>query len=424
VNPFPSPSARNVASCAAKVATIALILLVIVALPAAWSCGYLMLLTLLSGKLENLHPVSNTLRFDFIVPAHDEAPIIEQTIASLQRVDWPNDRFRILVIADNCTDATANVAGLAGADVLIRDDPGRRGKGYALQYGFAASRERRWADAVVVVDADSDVSPNLLAAFAARIESGVHAVQAHYGVRNPMASWRTRLITIATASFMMLRSRARERLRLSCGIRGNGWCATHRLLEWVPYQAFSLAEDVEYGIAIGLAGYRVAYADEAHAYSDMVAGADVARTQRQRWERGRFQLIRSQTIPLFARALECGSGQCLDLGVDLLILPLSYVALNVVVLAVLAALGYWSHVSSAGFLWAAACCFVLLLLHVCRGWQLSGVGARGLWDLARVPWFLAWKLCLILGRRESTEWVRTEREGRDRDGRHREGNDP
>ncbi len=390
--------------------TVAFIVLVIAAVPATMSCCYLLALTLLSGKLAAQRPASRTIRFDLIVPAHDEAPIIERTIASLQRIDWPNDRFRIVVIADNCTDATASVAALAGAEVLERNDPSRRGKGYALQHGFATSRERRWADAVVVVDADSDVSPNILAAFAARIQTGHYAVQAHYGVRNPMASWRTRLITIATAAFMQLRSRARERLHLSCGIRGNGWCATHRLLELVPYRAFSLAEDVEYGIAIGLAGHRVAYADEAHAYSDMVAGADVAGTQRQRWEHGRFQLVRAQTIPLLAHALRRRSGLCLDLAVDLLVLPLSYVALNVFGLAILAAVGHWSRLSSAWFLWIAAGCFACLLLHVCRGWQLSGVGIRGVWDLARVPWFLIWKLCLNLRRRESRDWVRTQRE--------------
>jgi hypothetical protein len=76
------------------------------------------------------------------------------------------------------------------------------------------------------------------------------------------------------AAYHVLRSRARERQRVSCGIRGNGWCVTHKLLASVRYQAFSLAEDLEYGIALGLAGYRVHYAGEAHASQDMTVGPE------------------------------------------------------------------------------------------------------------------------------------------------------
>jgi cellulose synthase/poly-beta-1,6-N-acetylglucosamine synthase-like glycosyltransferase len=386
------------------------ILLVILAIPATLSCGYLMLLTLLSAKPRPQLPTSKVLRFDLIVPAHNEAPIIARAIASLQRIDWPDDRFRILVVADNCTDATADIASASGAEVLVRNDPTSRGKGYALQYAFNVSRARQWADAVVVVDADSDVSSNILEACAARIESGAQAVQAHYGVRNSMLSWRTRLLTIATTSFMMVRSRAREKLRLSCGIRGNGWCVTHRLLALVPYRAFSLAEDVEYGIALGLAGYRVAYADEAHAYSDMVTSEHIARTQRQRWENGRFQLVRSKTLPLLAAAMRLRSAQCLDLGLDLLVLPLSYVVLNVLAVAILSVLGYWQQTTSVAFVWVAITCCTFLVLYVGRGWQLSGIGVQGLWDLSGAPWFLIWKLCLNLRRRAAGEWVRTQRE--------------
>ena len=92
--------------------------------------------------------------------------------------------FRVLVVADNCTDSTAALARAAGAEVLERDDTERRGKGYALDFAFHASQAHGWADAVVVVDADTEVSANLLEAFAARIENGAKAIQAHYGVLN------------------------------------------------------------------------------------------------------------------------------------------------------------------------------------------------------------------------------------------------
>ena len=389
---------------------LANLLLTLLSVPAVLSCGYLLCLTLLSGRPLAPKPGARILRFDIIIPAHNEASIIQRTVTSLQDIRWPREAFRILAVADNCSDDTAAVAQAAGAEVLVRNDSDHRGKGYALRYAFEVSCAAGLADAVVVVDADSEVSGNLLEALSARIEAGANAVQVHYGVRNPMASWRTRLITIAKGAVHIVRSRARERLGFSCGLRGNGWCVTHRLLRQVPYQAFSLTEDVEYGIAIGLAGYRVFYADEAHANADMVSSESLARRQRQRWEDGRFQLIRTQTLKLLNAALKRRSGVCLDLALDLLVLPLSYVALNVLLLLSVAAFALWLNLAPAAWLWAGIACFAGLCSYVLRGWQLSGIGARGALDLAGIPWFLAWKVWLMLQRRESKEWVRTSRE--------------
>jgi len=210
------------------------------------------------------------------------------------------------------------------------------------------------------------------------------------------------------AAFHRVRSRGRERLGLSCGFRGNGWCVTHALLEQVPYRAFSLAEDIEYGIELGLAGVRVHYADEAFVAAEMVADAASAASQRRRWELGRWQLLRTKTAALLRAAVQRRSPICLDLAVDLLVLPLSYIVLNVVALLAVAALAPW-QASALPWLWLGATCAAGLLLYVLRGWQLSGMGVRGLVDLARAPFFLAWKVMLLLRSRGSRTWVRTTR---------------
>jgi len=392
------------------VTIIANLILFVLALPATAVSLYLLILTLLSHAPPVALRSSRRLRFDVIVPAHNEAAAIDGVVASLRKLDWPADGFRVLVIADNCTDSTAVLARAAGAEVLERHDTERRGKGYALAFAFQASQAHGWAYAVVVVDADTEVSPNLLEAFASRIENGAAVIQAHYRVLNSQASWRTRLMAIAMASFHRVRSRARERLRLSCGIRGNGWCITHRLLRQAPYRAFSLTEDIEYGIDLGLAGYRVHYADEANVAATMVSGEQAARTQRQRWEAGRLQLIRSKTPALLRAARGPDGGVCLDLALDLLVLPLSYAAINVAVLIVLASVALLWEPSMEIWLWLALGCGASLLLYVLRGWQLSGVGMRGLVDLLRAPFFVLWKVLLMLRAHKSAEWVRTKRE--------------
>jgi hypothetical protein len=207
-----------------------------------------------------------------------------------------------------------------------------------------------------------------------------------------------------------VRSRARERLRLSCGLRGNGWCITHRLLRQVPYRAFSLAEDIEYGIDLGLAGHRVHYVDEAWVAAAMVSGEEAARTQRQRWEDGRAQLIRARLAPLWKASRRPGGGVSLDLMFDLLVLPLSYVVANVALLMLLAGMAVLWQPSAQIWLWLGLACGLSLSLYVLRGWQLSGVGLRGLADLLRAPSFVVWKLLLMLRAHDSAEWIRTKRE--------------
>jgi cellulose synthase/poly-beta-1,6-N-acetylglucosamine synthase-like glycosyltransferase len=387
---------------------VVVIALSILALPATAACMYLLALTCLSARPALPPGSSRKMFFDIIVPAHDEAAGIAETIASLQRLGWPGERYRIVVVADNCTDATAAVSLEAGATVLERQDSTRRGKGYALAHAFTWSRSAGLADAVAVVDADSVVSANLLESFAARIEAGACALQAHYGVLNATDSWRTRLMAIALGSIHKVRSRARERLGLSCGIRGNGWCVTHALLDKLPYRSFSLTEDVEFGIELGLAGHRVAYCDESHVNGEMVTTEQAARSQRQRWEGGRIGLIREKVPALLRAAVARRSLVCLDLAFDLLVLPLSYVVVNVagiIAIGVLNPAGFRSALLMVGLIDLLA-----LSVYVCRGWILSGIGIVGIWDLLRVPGFLFWKLLLIRAQPKPNTWIRTKRE--------------
>jgi cellulose synthase/poly-beta-1,6-N-acetylglucosamine synthase-like glycosyltransferase len=384
------------------------VLLLMLALAATVPCLYLLLLTTLSARLPRAPASSRRLRFDVIVPAHDEAAGITRTIDNLIHLDWPRHLFRVVVVADNCTDQTAQVARAAGAEVLVRTDAEQRGKGYALAFAFAASDADGRADALVVVDADSEASPNLLEAFAARLEGGAAAVQAHYGVLNAFASWRTRLMAIALGSFHKLRSRGRERLHASCGIRGNGWCVTRALLARIPYRAFSLTEDIEFGVELGLGGCRVAYTEDAQVDGEMVTSAAAAKSQRQRWEGGRLKLIAAKLPPLARAVLTRGDGVCLDLALDLLVLPLSYLVLTVLAFAVAGLL--LGGTARNPVLGLAAADTAILVLYVMRGWQLSEVGARGLLDLARAPAFILWKLLLMVSGRRVQQWVRTHRE--------------
>jgi len=386
------------------------ILLFLLGSPLHFAAAYLLVATLLSAPLRRPEVSQPSRRFRFVVPAHNESAGITETVQSLRAVDYPSELFEIVVVADNCSDDTAEKAAAAGATVMVRNDTEKRGKGYALVHVFSSTSPE--VDAVVVIDADTLISPNLLRAFAARRDLGARAVQADYAVRNPDAGWRTRLIAIAFGAFHIVRSRARERLSLSCGLRGNGMCFSTELLREIPHAAYSVVEDVEYGVRLGEAGYRVHYADEAHVYGEMVTTSAAANTQRRRWEEGRKALIKEHARRLLGAGIGRPSRVLFDLALDLYIPPLSRIAVGVflgelLATALLFALG-------AGRLSLAAYGLGLtsVLLYVLRGWSVSGTGLRGLMDLALAPVYVLWKLTLRFKKppRATAEWVRTERE--------------
>jgi 1,2-diacylglycerol 3-beta-glucosyltransferase len=355
-------------------------------------------------------PVGDTSRtIAVIVPAHNEAANIAETIASIHATEYPVERRRIMVIADNCTDATAALARAAGAEVIERFDAVNRGKGYALGDVFPQVLADPRVDAVVVVDADTIVSTNLLLAFGARFAAGEDAVQARYGVRNAEASWRTRLLKIAFAAFHDVRSLGRERIRVSTGLRGNGMAFSRRALTLVPHDAFSVVEDLEYGLRLAAAGIRVAYAHEAEVVGEMPSDGKSAASQRQRWERGRAQMRREHGFALVRKAVTKRDAVAADLAADVLVPPLGQLG---VVLGAGTAIAVAWRVATSSSLPLRVWGFGLsgLIAHVGAGWWRSGTGARGLVDLAAAPAYVGWKLGSKAVRKAPDTWVRTTRE--------------
>lgn len=379
---------------------------------------YLLWLTIGAWRLSAPKPRTPTTRFTYIVPSHNEEVGIEATVRSLESVDYPESLRRVWVIADNCKDRTAELARKAGAHVIERFSEDKRGKGYALELAFEKILEDDFSDAVVVVDADTLVTKNILTAFDARFAAGAGAVQAEYGVSNPLASWRTRLMTIALALFHVLRSLARERRGLSAGLRGNGMGFSRQTLAKVPHNAFSIVEDLEYGIRLGRQGIRVQFVHEARVLGEMVSGEAASRSQRRRWEQGRLQMAKSHGFPLLKEALAKGDRLLFDLAMDVLVPPITFIAAPLLASSVLIAVlgfGFGMMFPLSGATTSLGLLF--FLLYITRGVMLSGVGWRGVLDMGWAPVYMVWKLTLPLRRddKKKGEWVRTARESSSKD---------
>ncbi len=346
---------------------------------------------------------ADALRLAAVVPAHDEEEGIGRTVSGLLEGAPPRDRFEVVVVADNCTDSTADRAREAGARVLVRTDAVRRGKGYALDFAFRTLLPEGWG-AFLVVDADTRAGGTLLAEARAAFAGGADAVQARYGVLNPGASLRTRLMNVALLAFNVLRPRGRSRWGLSSGILGNGFGLARATLEAVPYEASSIVEDLEYHLRLVESGRRVSFLDAAWVYGEMPSGKKAATSQRARWEGGRF-LMMKEHVPVLLGKVLAGRLRLVEPLLELLLLPLAF---HVLLLLGAAALPFGPSraLGLAGL--------AVVLLHVLSAIAVGGGGWRDVGALAGAPFYVLWKLtaarAIAKASRRDAAWVRTSRE--------------
>jgi cellulose synthase/poly-beta-1,6-N-acetylglucosamine synthase-like glycosyltransferase len=333
-----------------------------------------------------------------IVPAHNEAALIADCVQSL--LASGSGEVCVYVIAHNCTDRTSEIAFQAGATVLPLEGPG--GKGLALDHGFRQALENG-ADGVLVVDADSTVSPNLVHSVAAALAAGADAVQTRYQVANDDANPRTQLMALAFLGMNVLRPRGRDRLGLSCGIFGNGFALSAATLDRVPYTANSLVEDLESHLRLVSAGLRVEFLDSTTVLGEMPEKSPAAATQRARWEGGRALMRRQWTLPL-VRSVLGGKARLLEPLLDLLSLPLATQA-GLLFVAALLPIAWLRCYSAASFL------AIVFYVLVSAGMSPSPIAS--LRALAATPAYLAWKLLMLpstrLAARKDAAWVRTQR---------------
>ena len=226
----------------------------VVAVPVAYLCvvtGAAVVATLQRwvGAAPGVDALSAT--FAILIPAHNEQSDIGRLLASLAALDYPRERHTVCVIADNCTDQTAQIARAAGARVYEREDATKRGKGYALAWIFGQlAGEGLTFDAYTVLDADSVVDPDFLRALARGLATGAPALQASNAVLNVSESPSTALRWLALTLMNHVRPLGRNRLGGSSTLTGNGMCLTHSLLQRHPWQAYGLAEDYQYYLTL------------------------------------------------------------------------------------------------------------------------------------------------------------------------------
>ena len=354
-------------------------------------------------------------RYLIVIPAHDEERLIGATLDSLAVLDHPPDRYDVHVVADHCTDGTAEVVRAHGVDVHVRDE-GEPGKGPALQWllrRLADHVETR--DAVVFVDADTSVDAGFLRAVDAHLAAGAEVVQGYYGVRDAGTSPVVAFRAAAFAGRNYLRPLGRTTIGGTAGLYGNGMVFRTAVLQRHGWSGH-LTEDAELQLDLLLDGVKVDFAPAARVEAEMPDTLAAAQSQHERWERGRLDLARRYVPTLLAQTVRGGPAgrvASLDAALDQAVPPFSIVAAGGLAWAAVALLRcvVWPSRRHRRRLRRAIGGLIVQTVYVLSALRLVHAPAAVYRSLLGAPRMVAWKIGLwsrVLVR-PPERWIRTAR---------------
>ena len=361
---------------------IGVLVAVALGLPGLATAAHLGLLTLGSLFYRDAEPGANEeIRFLILVPAHNEELVIARCLEAIEA-----DRRRrdlVLVVADRCTDATAEIATRFGAIVLERGPDSEPGRAAARQAGLERARSLEW-DAVVMLDADSVVLPGFFAGCETALAGGADAVQAR-SESEPGSTLATEAALLAFTLQGVTVPRGRDRLGLSVRLRGTGMAIRRELVLAHRFGA-PASEDLVFSLDLLLDGVRCRHVDSSRLRSEGVSRWDSFGGQKLRYEAGRMAAARTYVPKLLRRSVRHRDPACLEAAWFLATPPFALAALSLLAAAGTAALVscWWlAAVFGAGL--------VTLALVLATGLIQAGAGARSWLALAAAPWYLVWK---------------------------------
>lgn len=263
--------------------------------------------------------------FVCLVPAHNEERVIGKLVESLNRQRYPSELVRVVVVADGCTDGTADAARSAGATVWVRHGD-TNGKGEAIRYGverLAAEesvllRDHTGPVAVCVFDADNVVHQDFLREMNACLLQGKRVIQGYLDIKNPHDNWITRGYAGGYWHTNRHWQFARSKLGLSAAIGGTGFCVEWGLLRSKGWKYTTLTEDLEFQVDCLLDGVIPAWAHHAKVYDEKPTKLVPSLRQRSRWMRGHWQTCFRYLPRLVARGIVTRNLAMLDAALYLL----------------------------------------------------------------------------------------------------------
>jgi cellulose synthase/poly-beta-1,6-N-acetylglucosamine synthase-like glycosyltransferase len=346
-----------------------------------------------------------------LMPAHNESAGIEKTIRALQ--PQLNETTQLWVVADNCTDNTAQLAAASAEHVRVveRSDPQRRGKGYALAYGLDQLAQNP-PSVVVILDADCELSEHGITALARDALTFDAPIQADY-VLLPSTHPSPRSVVSALA--FLVKNRVRPRglaaLGMPCLLTGTGMAFPWPVLRKAPPTDDNLVEDMVMGLELAKLGHAPRMCPDVCVTSALPEGEKTASAQRTRWEHGHLATLKTHVPQLMLRGLNEGRIDLCALALELLVPPLSLLVLGLaagwIVCAIAAMIG-GSDMPLRLFTFS----LLSIAVGVLAGWLRYGRELVRPRDLLSIPMYVLWKLPLyfsFFSKGKQQSWERTER---------------
>lgn len=347
-------------------------------------------------------------RIAVLVPAHDEGRGLLPTLSDARAQVGPGDR--IIVIADNCSDDTADVARAEGVEVVERREPDRRGKGFAIDFGLR-HLESAPPDVVVILDADCRLGRNALSKLAQCSAATARPSQALYLME---AGDLARPAEAIARFAWIVRNHARplglSALGAPSNLQGTGMAFPWTVIRGAALAHGDLVEDAKLGLELAAKGTGATFCPEALVTSRFPSSDEAMRIQRLRWQRGSLRLAGREVIGTLVRAVRRGDLRLALLSLDMLVPPL---ALQLLMLAgaLIAALiwgGLTGRHSATTILAGAAMVLVASLEAARRHFAEGVIGWR---EAKALPGFILERRHLLRSilTRDEVPWKRTDR---------------
>lgn len=363
---------------------------------------------IMPGDIPSIPMGSRPRRIAVLIPAHDEETTIAGTLKSVAA--QLNGDDRLLVVADNCSDRTEQIARREGAEVIVRENRELRGKGYALDCGVR-HLEKDAPNVVIVIDADCFVESGSITILAATAVASGRPVQAFYRMRAPEgAEPRMRIAEFA----WLIKNKARPlglyRMGLPCQLMGTGMAFPWACIRTAPLATGHIVEDLKLGLELARRGCPPVFCAQATVNSDFPTSHEGIRSQRTRWEHGHLRSILSDGPNSLLQSAIRRNAALAAMALDLSVPPLA-------LLAILIAIGWIISLplalrarASLPFFFATASA-LLFSAAIMVSWQSFGrrtvsgkdLALGSIYAIRKIPLYLRFLL------KPQSKWVRSKR---------------